>query len=35
MGGDMVDKLKKKVETAGAKHMGIINSLGALQGTFA
>ncbi|KAG9089717.1 Sorting nexin mvp1 [Ceratobasidium sp. 370] len=31
-GGDMVDKLKKRVDTAGAKHLGIISSLGTLQG---
>ncbi|KAG8711777.1 Sorting nexin mvp1 [Ceratobasidium sp. 394] len=31
-GGDTVDKLKKRVDTAGAKHLGIINSIGALQG---
>ncbi|QRV89261.1 sorting nexin MVP1 [Ceratobasidium sp. AG-Ba] len=31
-GGDIVDKLKKRVETAGAKHLGIVNNLGTLQG---
>ncbi|KAG8776854.1 Sorting nexin mvp1, partial [Ceratobasidium sp. 428] len=31
-GGDAVDKLKKRVDAAGAKHLGIINSLGTLQG---
>ncbi|KAG8742768.1 Sorting nexin mvp1 [Ceratobasidium sp. 414] len=31
-GGDMVDKLKKRVDAAGAKHLGIINSIGTLQG---
>ncbi|KAG8697072.1 Sorting nexin mvp1, partial [Ceratobasidium sp. 395] len=31
-GGDAVDKLKKRVDTAGAKHLGIINSLSTLQG---
>ncbi|CUA75520.1 Sorting nexin MVP1 [Cryptococcus neoformans var, neoformans B-3501A] [Rhizoctonia solani] len=32
LGSDAVDKLKKRVETAGAKHLAIVNSLEALQG---
>ncbi|CAE6421680.1 unnamed protein product [Rhizoctonia solani] len=32
LGGDTVDKLKKRVETAGAKHILIVNSLEGLQG---
>ncbi|KAG8731091.1 Sorting nexin mvp1 [Ceratobasidium sp. 423] len=31
-GGDIVDKLKKRVETTGAKHIAIVNSLEGLQG---
>ncbi|KAF8704769.1 PhoX homologous domain, present in p47phox and p40phox, partial [Rhizoctonia solani] len=33
LGGDTVDKLKKRVETAGAKHILIVNSLEGLQGS--
>ncbi|CAE6475350.1 unnamed protein product [Rhizoctonia solani] len=32
LGGDTVDKLKKRVETAGAKHLTLVNSLDGLQG---
>ncbi|EUC55985.1 sorting nexin MVP1 [Rhizoctonia solani AG-3 Rhs1AP] len=33
LGNDTVDKLKKRVETAGAKHLVIVNSLEGLTGT--
>ncbi|CEL62908.1 Sorting nexin MVP1 OS=Cryptococcus neoformans var, neoformans serotype D (strain JEC21 / ATCC MYA-565) GN=MVP1 PE=3 SV=1 [Rhizoctonia solani AG-1 IB] len=33
LGSDTVDKLKKKVEVAGAKHLIIVNTLEGLQGT--
>ncbi|KAF8596148.1 hypothetical protein BDV93DRAFT_611064 [Ceratobasidium sp. AG-I] len=32
LGGDTVEKLKKRVEVAGAKHIGLVNSFGSLQG---
>ncbi|KAJ1307091.1 hypothetical protein OPQ81_001209 [Rhizoctonia solani] len=32
LGSDAVDKLKKRVETTGAKHLAIVNSLESLQG---
>lgn len=34
LGGDTVEKLKKRVEVAGAKHLGLVNSFGSLQGKF-